>query len=304
MKVLITGGSGLVGRALCDLLSRSGIPFHSLTSHKEKGNPDHGRYYWDWKKGILDERALTGVDCVIHLAGANIGNKRWSKSYKEEILLSRTKSLQFLFQRFKETGHSPATLISAAAIGIYPDPGNGLMDENHPAGSGFLADVCRQWESATLEWKQTGTRVVILRTGIVLSNKGGLLPVMKKTLPLRVVPTTGSKGNNLGWIHIQDLAALYMYALQNTNMEGAYNAVAPSCTTQLEMARGIAEAAGIRAFHPNVPAFVLKWVLGERAILPLTHQMVQPAKTIATGFVYQFNELRTALSHLASSPEV
>ena len=311
MNVLITGGSGLVGTRLTEILIKRGFTVSHLGRKKtvrvSGGDTSHGvggksvkTYFWDIEKGIIDEQALLEADYLIHLAGAGIADENWSEARKKEIIDSRVKSIQLISSKLKNLPHKIKSFVSSSGIGFYgADTGDEYMSEQHTAGDDFIADCCIQWEGGADEIEALGVRTVKLRTGIVLSEKGGALP--KLTLPVRwgVGAALGTGKQWQSWIHLDDLCKLYIKALTDERMTGAYNAVAPNPVTNYELTKTSAQVLKRPFWMPNVPAFALKMVFGEMAILVLGGNYVLN-KRIAqeTDFQYRFVEVKEALADL------
>ncbi len=296
-KILITGATGLIGKSLTPMLRRAGYDIHILTTQKNKCNSTAGIFYWNPIQNSMDENAVSGVDIIIHLAGANVGKGRWTKKYKQEILDSRIKSAQLLFSACKSQNVIPKKIISASGIGFYADPTSVILDENSPNGDHFLAKVCKEWEASMLPFTQLNSSVTIFRTGPVLSATDGLLKAFLMSKFLRVIPTTGSAANILSWIHISDLCKMYLFACE-TDLEGVYNAVAPGYCSQKELVHAIGDALQRKFIYPNVPGILLKLALGESAALALTNQQVMCDKIIKAGFKFQFADINNATKNL------
>lgn len=294
MKILVTGASGLIGSALVPALEANG---HQVVRAVRRTARD-GEVQWDPKAGVLDPTALAGVDAVIHLAGAGIGDKRWSDSYKREILESRTRSTDLLARSIASAENGPKIFLSGSAIGIYGVRGDEELGENATEGSGFLADVCRQWEQAAAPAVEAGTRTVYLRTGIVLSPKGGAL---KKQLPLFRLGLGGRFGNGRqwqSWISINDEVGAIVHLL-NSNVSGAVNLVAPHAVTNAEFTRVLAKVVSRPAIVP-IPSFGPKLLLGGELAdaLLFTGQRVVPSALVADGYRFVHPDLETALRAL------
>ena len=310
MNVLITGGSGLVGTRLTEMLLQRGFTVSHLGRKKvvrvsnheadRVGGKSIKTYHWDIEKGQIDEQALLEADYLIHLAGAGIADENWSEARKNEIIDSRVKSIQLISSKLKNLPHKIKSFVSSSGIGFYgADTGDEYMSEQHTAGDDFIADCCIQWEGGADEIEALGVRTVKLRTGIVLSEKGGALP--KLTLPVRwgVGAALGTGKQWQSWIHLDDLCELYIKALTDERMTGAYNAVAPNPVTNYELTKTSAQVLKRPFWMPNVPAFALKMVFGEMAILVLGGNYVLN-KRIAqeTDFQYRFVEVKEALADL------
>lgn len=293
--VLITGASGLVGRHLSNLLMEKGYRVLTLSRHP-KGK---GAYHWDPENNQLDTEALSQTDHVIHLAGASIGDGRWTDARKKEILDSRVQSCTLLFRKCQESGVRLKTFVTASAVGYYgTSERERAYTENDPAGTGFLAEVCQKWEQAADNFQKVGVRTVKIRTGIVLSTDGGILPQM--TMPVRMGfgLAFGNGKQCIPWIHIQDMCNIYLKAVQDQSWQGAYNAVSPESATNASFTKQLA-----RHFHKSfwplsVPAFPLKMVMGERSELLLKGSDVKPMRLTEQAFDFRYTNLKAALSDL------
>ena len=299
MRILITGATGLVGNALTFQLLQNGQSVHYLTTSKKKvSNGSHFRgFYWNPEQGIIDENALIGVDAIIHLAGATV-SKRWTKSYKEEILESRTLSANLLFRTLKANPHQVKQFISASATGIYPDSLSKIYTEDSKEiGDDFLANVVVKWEESVDKFQELGITTAKVRTGLVLASQGGALPEMLKTIKLGIGSAFGSGKQVQSWIHIDDLAAIYHFIL-NSDLEGVYNAVAPNPVTNQELTNALAKMVHKPLFMPNIPKFLMKLILGEMHTLLFVSQNVSADKIIGKGFVFKYPKLEQALQNL------
>ncbi len=297
-SILITGASGLVGSRLTELLLQKGYGVAHLGREKKSGNVPS--FVWDVKKGTMDAKALEGVDTIIHLAGAGVADKRWTPERKREILESRTKSSDLLYQTLKNKKHSVKTVVSASAIGIY---GFGLdntvvMTEDSKHGGDYLSNVVVEWEREVDQITSLGIRVAKIRIGIVLSEKGGALPEMARTIKLGIGSPLGTGTQLLSWIHLDDLCAIFIKAVEDGSMTGAYNAVTPHAITNREMTKAIAKVLHRPLWAPAVPGFVLKLVVGEMAAIVLNGSKVSSSKIERAGFQFKFTDLESALRDL------
>ena len=228
-----------------------------------------------------------------------MADKRWTDSRKKEILKSRTQSTELLASTIEQLGVTPKSVISASAVGYYGiNTGDQLVDESSPAGNDFLADVTRAWEDSTKSFTETGIRTVKIRVGVVLSQESGALPKLLQPIRLGLGAPLGSGKQYLSWIHIDDIARIFVYALENTQLEGAYNGVAPHPVTNAEMTKMIASVIHRPSFLPNVPSFMLKMMLGEMASIVIDGNRVASNKITENGFEFKFPELKQALENL------
>ena len=301
MKVLVSGATGLVGSALVPALQREGHEVLRLVRTRPTGAGEIG---WDPAAGTLDAAALGAaqVDAVIHLAGENVSAKRWTPEQKARIKESRVKSTALLAAAIAELERPPTAFLCASAIGYYGNRGEELLTEDSRPGTGFLAEVCRAWESATLPASQRGIRVVNLRIGVVLSPKGGAL---EKLLPLFRAGLGGPFGSGrqwMSWIAIDDLIGGILHALRSPALHGPVNLVAPNPQQNSEFVRTLGKVLSRPAFMP-APAFALKLVMGgERAEeLLLVSQRIAPRRLEKTGYEFSYPELDAALRHVLGS---
>ena len=301
--VLITGGTGLVGRALTPLLIEKGYEVIILTRKASTGKQATGVSYaeWDINKGTIDLGAIQKADHIIHLAGAGVFDKRWTKAYKKEIVDSRVKSGELLVKCLSENEHKVKTFISSSAIGWYgADKGNSKpFVESDPAEDGFLGETCQLWEESVQPVKQMGIRLTIVRTGIVLSNDGGFLAPVQKGLKFGIAAITGTGSQVMSWIHIEDLCRIFIFAIENDGMAGVYNAVAPHPASMKELVLKEANLLKGNFYIPShVPAFMLKIGLGERSIEALKSTTVSSGLVKSKGFHFVYPSLEAALAAL------
>lgn len=299
-KILITGATGLIGTRLTRMLLGKG---HTV-AHLSRSKTDGAIRTWGWDIGrrYIEEGAFDGVDTIIHLAGAGIADKPWTAARKREILESRTHSTRLLYEELKKREHGVTSFISASAIGYYGFADkNHLLRENHPPGTDFLAGVVRKWEQEVDYISQLNLRVVKVRVGIVLSMDGGALKELAKPVKFFAGAPLGTGDQYMSWIHIDDLCRLFVEAVENPLLNGAYNGVAPTPVTNRELTRAVANIMGKPLFLPAVPAFVLKMLFGEMADLVLKGSKVSSQKVQETGFVFQFPSLEKALADLLRS---
>jgi uncharacterized protein len=301
MKVLITGGSGLVGGHLIPMLSKAGHEVINLTTKKNADTDSQGlkNLYWNPEKKEFPLKEIGQIDAVINLAGFSIA-KRWSDSNKKLMIDSRLLSTLLLVENIKKMTSQPKVFIAASATGIYPSSLS-WQDENSTHGSGFLADLVRDWEKASESLAQTSTRWVALRIGVVLDQHGGaaekLLPFFKKGLGSPV----GNGKQAMSWIHIQDLCQLIVFSLENDKVTGINNAVAPNPVTNADFSKALAKALKKPYFLPPVPGFFLKLIFGDMISMVLNSQRISSKKIEEAGFQFQFREVDAALNNLFQS---
>ncbi|NBV82161.1 MAG: TIGR01777 family protein [Actinobacteria bacterium] len=295
MKILITGASGLIGRALSTELATQG---HTVVAAVRRAPRSVNEVQWDPAAGQLSPSVFDGVDAVIHLAGAGIGDKRWSDDYKREILESRTKSTTLLATTMAALPNKPRVFLSGSAIGIYGVRGDESLDETASLGDGFLADVCKQWEAAAEPARAAGIRTVYLRTGIVLSRDGGAL---KKQLPIFKLGAGGKFGNGKhwqSWISITDEVGAIIHLL-TSQLSGAVNLTAPEPVTNAQFTKELGRALSRPTLLP-IPSFGPKLLLGGELAnaLLFTGQRVIPSALTRDGYVFQHQTLDVALAAL------
>ena len=303
--VLITGGTGMIGTVLTKELISKNYQVIVLT---RKAKPSAGKIVykeWDVEKGTIDETAISDADYIVHLAGANVGDRRWTKKRKKEIIDSRVKSGELLVKSLREIPNKVKAVISASAIGWYgpdkqvthPKP----FVETDPADDSFLGSVCQVWEGAIEPVKKLGKRRVIFRTGIVLSNEGGAYPEFKKPVKFRVATILGSGKQIISWIHIDDIVRLYMEAIENENLQGIYNAAAHEPVSNSHLMQTIGAFSGKKYICIHVPEFSLKIVLGEMSVEVLKSTTVSSAKIEAAGFQFAYPTIEAAVQKLMAS---
>ena len=295
MKILITGASGLIGQALTKQLNASG---HTTVAAVRREPRRNDEVQWNPTTGEMSPSAFDGVDAVVHLAGAGIGDKRWTDAYKMEILQSRTLGTALLADTMASLDKKPSVFLSGSAIGIYGQRDDTELGEDATIGTGFLADVCRDWEAASAAASAAGIRTVLLRTGIVLSPKGGAL---KKQLPLFKLGLGGKFGNGKqwqSWISITDEVNAIIHLL-TSNLSGAVNLTAPNAVTNAEFTRVLAQVVSRPAILP-IPSFGPKLLLGGELAdaLLFTGQRVVPNALVADGFHFAHPTLDVALRAL------
>ena len=303
MRVVVAGGSGLIGRKLIEELLRAQHEVIVLSRSPEnvrKRFPTVHVEFWNAKTSDGLTSVLEETDAVINLTGESIGEKRWTQIQKERILSSRIESTQAIVDTIKQTKRKPTVLLNASAVGYYGNVPEGELTEANPRGTGFLADVCALWEAEALKVQEFGTRVVMLRTGVVLDKNGGVLRKLLPPFQLFVGGPLGSGKQWFPWIHLQDEVNAILFALENEHIAGPLNLAAPEPARMLEFCKKVGKILH-RPSWINVPAFVLKLAMGEMAeSLLLDGQRVIPQKLIDAGFKFQFSKLEDALRNLLS----
>lgn len=296
-NILITGGSGLIGTRLTELLLSKGYQVSYLgrtikTQHVKT-------FLWNIDEQRIEENAFLNVHTIIHLAGAGISDKRWTQKRKQEILESRTKSTRLLKDELNKRTHHIKNFISASAIGYYgfEDYEKEFVESDKP-GKDYIAKVTHAWENEVDKIATPGLRIVKIRTGIVLSNQGGALIKLARPIKLVAGAALGSGKQYLSWIHIDDLCNIFIKSIEDNSMEGAYNAAAPNPVTNKMFTQVLAKVLHKPLFLPNVPAFVLKIILGEMADIVLNGSKISSKKIQSRGFNFQFKTLESALRDL------
>lgn len=289
--VLIAGGSGLIGRRLTQLLTADGIEVRHLS---RKINPKSSvpTYVWDPSEHSVDDAAFKDVTAVINLAGTPIAEKKWTAEVKKDILQSRLDSVHTLLDACKRHD-SVKCIIGASAIGYYGDRNDELLTETAEAGKGFLADTVTAWEES---YNGAAIRNVLLRTGIVLSRRGGALPPLAKPVEIGIAPVTGNQ--YMSWMHIDDVCGMYIKALNDNNWKGVYNATAPSPVRGREFVKILQKILNPFSLRIPVPSFMLKLMLGEQSHLILDSANVSSTKAVEAGYVFKYTGASSAIKHL------
>ena len=305
--ILITGGTGMIGKAITKSLVENGHEVIILTRDPStnKNPAQTGVSYagWDIKEQKIDLLAVAKADYIIHLAGAGIADKRWTAERKKVIEESRVKSGELLVKTLLNNPHKVKAFVSASGIGWYgPDPeipNHQPFIETDPAGDDFLGQTCKIWENSVDGLENAGIRVVKLRTGPVFSLESGMLPEFLRPIKFGIASILGNGKQVISWIHIDDIARMYIYALENEKLHGVYNAVAPQPATNKTVVLQLAKTLKNTFFVPvYVPSFVLKAMLGELSIEVLKSTTVSPSRIKNAGFVFQFPTLEAALRNL------
>ncbi|WP_094572027.1 TIGR01777 family oxidoreductase [Mucilaginibacter xinganensis] len=295
-SILLTGGTGLIGHNLTKQLLAKGYRVSHL-SRKPGNDPQVTTYLWNVDKSEIDERCVADADLVVHLAGAGIADGRWTDERKKQIIDSRTKSIGLVYQLLKTKKHHVNAVVSASAIGYYSDRGDELMTEESAPNTDFMGKCCIEWEDAVDEGLQLGLRIVKFRTGVVLDN-GGALKQMEVPVKLYVGSPLGSGRQWVPWIHWQDVVDIYLLAIENEKFEGIYNMVAPNPVTNKQLTQAIAKQLHKPLWAPNVPAFVLKLLMGEMSTIVLGSTKVSAQKIEDAGFKFKYPEIGLALKEI------
>jgi uncharacterized protein (TIGR01777 family) len=297
MKYLITGGSGLIGNEITKLLLKKNEDVNWLTS-SQKNKTGLNSFSWNINKNQLDENCFQDVDVIIHLAGAGIADKKWTVNRKKELIDSRIKSTKLLFETLNLRQNKPKSIICASAIGIYKNQNDQLLNEESEIGNDFLANLTNEWENEVNKFETLGIRVVKIRTGIVLSKEGGYLKSVAAPAKYGLATALGNGKMITSWIHISDMAHLFLFASKNEKMKGVYNGVAPNPVTNYEMTKQIAKALNRPFLLPNIPAFLLKIAFGEMAAVILMSQNISSEKIEKANFKFEFEDIKDALENI------
>jgi uncharacterized protein (TIGR01777 family) len=296
--ILITGGTGLIGRQLCEKLKEKGyvVTILSRTSKKDGTYPT---YAWNLDKKEIDKESLKLADCIIHLAGANLGEKMWTSKRKKLIIDSRVQTGQLIFEKTKEINNKVKVLISASAVGYYGTiTSDKIFSETDKPSNDFLGDVCRQWEQSIDKFEELGLRVVKIRTGVVLTKQDGALSKMSRPVKVGLGSAIGNGKQYIPWIHIDDLCDIYIKAIEDIQMNGVYNAVAPDYKTNSDFNQIMAHILHRPLWIPNIPALVIKLIFGNMSEILLKGSRVSSEKIIKAGYQFKFPDLESALVDL------
>jgi uncharacterized protein len=296
--VLVTGASGLIGQHLCKDLAKRGYDVRVL-GRKKRQNSLYTQFVWNIAKSYIDMDAVRGVNFIIHLAGANISEGRWTDDRKQEIKDSRVISTELLLSAVIETDTVLDAFISSSAIGYYgaQTVKSIFLESDNPAKD-FIGKVCLLWELAASQFEKRGIRTVKLRTGVVLTSSDGPLAKMLAPIKWGVGSGLGKGSQYIPWIHINDLVGIYVMAMEENEMTGPYNAVAPEHLTNLELTKSIAKAVNRKVRMPNIPDFLLKLIFGEMAVIFLEGSRVSADRIQRSGFQFKHPNAEQALKDL------
>lgn len=293
--VLITGGTGLIGTKLISLLKKNGHNYRLLSTQKKLSNKSNHTFYWNPASGEIDTAAFEGVDVIVHLAGSTV-NQPWTESGKKDILQSRVQSTNLLKTSLQKTNNVPL-IVTASAVGIYPDLGDEWVKEDEQPGDGFLADVVVEWEKATSQLSEHCHRLVTMRIGIALSSRGGAFPLMAKATKYWIGSPFGKGDQYMSWVHVTDIAEFVLFSMNDDRVDGIYNMVAPNPETNSDFMMELATAMNKPYFFPKVPKFILRLIFGERADILLKGVRASNEKINKLGFEYRYPHIQKVFNH-------
>ncbi len=299
-KILITGGTGLIGKELAHYFTNTGHTVVLLTRNSFKEKYPFKTYEWDVNSGHINEKAFEDIEHIIHLAGAGIADERWSKKRKQEIIDSRVKSTLLVAAYLKKLNIKPINFIGASAIGFYGAKTNEIVYKETDKGEiDFLSFSTNDWEESYDAIRKLGIETSVLRIGVVLSEKGGAYKKMAKPFKMGLGCALGSGKQYMPWIHVEDLIEIFNQVMLGKIKTGLYNAVASQHITNNEFSMALAKSLNKKLILPNVPAFILKLALGEMAIVLLEGSRVSNEKLLNTGFKFKYTSIEEALKSLA-----
>ncbi len=297
-KVLVAGATGLVGKHLVNKLLEQGLSVNILSTRKEASIKGTQTFTWNPQKYKMESEALNGVDAIVNLAGATI-DKRWTPAYKQIIYDSRTQTGDTLFKTLqKQKENLPEVYISASGINFYPSNKERVFTEVDEPATDFFGQVCSAWERSADKMQSLNMRVIKLRIGVVLSNKGGMLKKIEPLAKTGLLSPLGNGAQNMSWIHIDDLCEIILFGLNHTNVSGAYNAIGPEHITNRAFTTAFAQQLNRPSFLPAVPKAVLKIALGEMAEVATSGVKASPQKIISAGYTFQYPNINSALANL------
>ena len=295
-NVLLTGGSGFIGKHLTDVLIEAGFSVSVLSRSDREDTPRVTYYKWDIKKNYIDKNAILNADYIIHLAGEGIVEKRWTKRRKRAIIESRVRPVEMIYSILEKNNKKLEAFVSASGIGIYGAiTSHNICTETTAPADDFLGITCQKWENAADKIASLHIRTVKIRTGIVLGKNEGFLKKMIPTFKSGFGAVLGSGKQYLPWIHIEDLCQIYLKSIEDNKLEGAYNACITDNTTNARFSKTLAKLYDYSIWLPKVPPFVLKIMLGQMSVAVLTGQRVSSEKIQKTGFEFQFTDLEKTL---------
>ena len=296
-KVLIAGGSGLVGSRLCEILLDSNFEV-AILSRSEKSKENIQVIRWDTQSGEI-HGDISSYDFIVNLAGSGIADKSWSEKRKKNILESRLNSIDALFKSLKSQNLKPSVIINASAIGYYGDSGDTILTEDTPTQTEeFLSDVCKLWEKSASTLEEVTERLVVLRIGTVLSSKGGALEKIVPPIKLGMANYLGDGSQWVSWIHIDDICRMILHLLENDKAAGIYNGVSPNPMTNKEFTKVIKRVINRFALFMPAPSLAIKTVFGELSRLVLNSNRVSADKIVNSGFTFEYPNLEKAIRQL------
>jgi len=296
--ILITGGTGLIGSHLCKKLKEKGYNV-VLLSRKSKPGNSYSVYSWNPDKNEIENEAIKSADYIIHLAGAGIGDKRWTKKRRQHILDSRVRTTELIFNKVRESGKVPKAFIAASGIGYYGAiTSDKIFSESDPPAGDFTGLVCSQWENSADRFQDNGIRTVKIRTGIVLAAEGGALKRMVFPVKMLIGSPLGTGRQYMPWIHIDDICNMYVKAIEDSKMTGSYNAVAPEHVSNREFMRTLSKVLRMPFFFPAIPSFVFRILFGKMSEIILRGSRVSAEKIISAGYIFEYPGLENALKNL------
>lgn len=298
MNILITGGTGLIGKRLTDLLIEKGHRV-SILSRTKRQSDKVSFYTWDIANQQIETEAIKNADVIVHLAGASVGEGRWTDKRKKEIIDSRVQSGNLLFQTVKKHNPNLKAFVSSSAIGYYGmTTTDKTFSETDKPGFDFLANVCLKWENAAEQFKQLEVRTAIIRTGVVLDTNEGALAKLITPIKFGIGSALGSGKQAMPWIHLEDICGIYLHLIENNELEGTFNGVAPSKDNNEKFSKTLASVLNKPFWFPKVPSFAIRLLLGEQAVIALEGSPISSKKVEESGYEFRFKELKIALTDI------
>lgn len=297
-RVLITGGTGFIGRQLNSQLINMGYDV-AIISRRKPIDSSLPIYCWDPLNNTMDDNAFSGCEYIIHLAGENIGDRRWTPKRKQQIINSRYLTGLLLLKKVHDLKVRLKAFITASATGYYGAiTSSEILDEDSAPVNDFLSTTCKKWEEIAGMFAATSVRTVIIRTGVVLASEGGALPRLRRPVQMGLGTVLGSGRQFMPWIHMKDLCNIYISALENEEMTGPYNAVSPEFVTNEQITRELAAQLDKPLWLPRIPSVFLRLVMGEMTDMVLKGSRISPEKLLSTGFTFNYPTLSAALAHI------
>jgi len=296
-KILISGGTGLVGSRLSNLLAHKGYQVSHL-SRTEDLQATYPAYGWDLQNQTMNPDALEEVDAIINLAGAGIADKRWTTERKRIIEESRTLSAPLIKKYLEQLNHRPRVFVACSAVGFYGDRGAEELTESSAMGTGFMSKICQKWEQSSDCIAELGIRRPVIRVGVVLSTKGGAMQELMKSYRFRVGSYFGNGQMYMSWVHLDDICRLFIAAVEDQNMTATYNGCAPQPATSKELAYAMSDALGRSSLIVPVPTFALKLLLGEMSAVVLNSTKAIPKALENTAFSFEHTDLTASIKDI------